>query len=59
MEFVKTGYKSHKIIRLYAKVGIIGNCGANRREFEDQSAIKGNLGQKNAFFCGQTRPYEE
>ena len=27
----------------------MGSCGANRREFEDQSAIKGNLSQKNAF----------
>ena len=43
MEFIKTGYKSHKIIRLYAKVGIMGNCGATRRKFEDQSAIIGKL----------------
>ena len=27
----------------------MGSHGANRREFEDQSAIKGNLSQKNAF----------
>ena len=27
----------------------MGSCGAKRREFKDQSAIKGNLGQKNAF----------
>ena len=27
----------------------MGSCGANRREFENQSAIKGNLSQKNAF----------
>ena len=45
MEFVKTGYKSQKIIRLYAKVGIMGNYGANRRELEDQSAIKGKFDQ--------------
>ena len=45
MEFVKIGYKSYKIIRLYAKVGIMENCGANRRELEDQSAIKGKLDQ--------------
>ena len=43
MEFVKTGYKSYKIIRLYAKVGLMENCGANRRKLEDQSAIKGKL----------------
>ena len=41
MEFVKTGYKSHKKIRLYAKVELGG--------FEDQSAIKGNSSQNNAF----------
>ena len=28
----------------------MGNCGAIKREFEDQSAIKGNLSQINAFF---------
>ena len=28
----------------------MGSCGANIREFEDQSAIKGNLSQNNAFF---------
>ena len=27
----------------------MGSCGENRRELEDQSAIKGNLSQKNAF----------
>ena len=27
----------------------MGSCGANRREFKDQSVIKGNLGQKNIF----------
>ena len=27
----------------------MGSCGANRREFKDQSAIKENLGKKNAF----------
>ena len=45
MEFIKTGYKSHKIIRLYAKFGIMGNYGVNIRELEDQSAIKGKLYQ--------------
>ena len=43
MEFFKTGYKSHKIKRLYAKVGIMRNYGTNIREFEDQSAIIGKL----------------
>ena len=46
MEFVKTEYKSHKIIRLYTKVGIMGNCGANRREIEEQSAIIEKLNVK-------------
>ena len=31
----------------------MGSCGANRREFKDQSAIKGNLGQKNAFLVAK------
>ena len=31
----------------------MGSCGANRREFKDQSAIKGNLGQKNAFLLAK------
>ena len=31
----------------------MGSCGANRRGFEDQSAIKGNLSQKNAFFVAK------
>ena len=31
----------------------MGSCGANRREFEDQSAIKGNLSQKNAFLVAK------
>ena len=33
--FVKIEYKSHKIIKLYAKVGIMGCCGTIRMEFED------------------------
>ena len=31
----------------------MGSCGANRREFEDQSAIKGNLSQINAFLVAK------
>ena len=31
----------------------MGSCGANRREFKAQSAIKGNLGQKNAFLVAK------
>ena len=31
----------------------MGSCGANRREFEDQSAIKGNLSQMNAFLVAK------
>ena len=30
----------------------MGSC-ANRREFEDQSEIKGNLSQQNAFFVAK------
>ena len=39
MEFVKTGHNKKMIC--YYKNSI--SCGTNRREFEDQSAIKGNL----------------
>ena len=28
-------------------------CGANRKEVKDQSVIKGNLGQKNAFLVAK------
>ena len=31
----------------------MGSCGANRREFKDQSAIKGNLGQKNVILVAK------
>ena len=31
----------------------MGSCGANRREFEDQSAIKENLSQNNAFLVAK------
>ena len=31
----------------------MGSCGANKREFKDQSAIKENLGQKNAFLVAK------
>ena len=31
----------------------MGSCGANIREFKDQSAIRGNLGQKNAFLVAK------
>ena len=31
----------------------MGSRGANRREFKHQSAIKGNLGQKNAFLVAK------
>ena len=31
----------------------MGSCGAKRMEFEDQSAIKGNLSQKNAFLVAK------
>ena len=45
VEFVKAEYKSHKIIKLYATVRIMGNCSANRKELEDPSAIKGKFDQ--------------
>ena len=31
----------------------MGSCGENRRELKDQSEIKGNLGQKNAFLVAK------
>ena len=48
MEFEKIGYKSHKIIRLYAKV-INESCSANRGSIWAIKHFGINLSQKNAF----------
>ena len=41
------------IKRLYAKIGNVISWIANKKEFEDQSAIKGNLSQNNAFLMAK------